>query len=336
MEENSWRDWVALFEAFRIALVPSALLLCFQLFLINPFLESTIAQKQQFLNEHQYLTAITITWDGSIINSASKANALTDSIRYRLRDDQRIQSIQFAATQGDVWVTQITLVPRALPILNSTLPRQEISDILNKARIRGTEGSPQAAPIAIRTVFSNLVAVDEPHQTFSWNNTAIQLSLTSHISLNDIVQAQPRKPHSLLVTLTDRGQTRLQNMAQFTETSKSQVALVYHNQIVGIYSPIRAFTDQFVIDPITTDVPLEQAADELSMPRPGSPPCNIQFHSNSPEPEGIRFALAHTILGLPTWIPQYGWFILLIFMVLVSCLVLLDLFWEKQDNQSQQ
>ena len=57
-----------LIYSLSILLVPSIILLAVQSFIVNPFMESTLEQKEKFAAQNRYLGSITLEWDGKIIN----------------------------------------------------------------------------------------------------------------------------------------------------------------------------------------------------------------------------------------------------------------------------
>ncbi len=307
-----------LIYSLSILLVPSIILLAVQSFIVNPFMESTLEQKEKFAAQNRYLGSITLEWDGKIINEHDKLKNIEQTISHRLHNNKQVSAITSDANSSkDLFSTKIIFSPH-------TIPADDPSSNLQVRNIIKTIQSPPVDNtgediLSIRTVLTD--PMEEPPAGFRrlpWKNGFVYVAETSHITAKDVLTAKPHGKNSLVATLTEAGQLRMNAMARYADASKSQVALIHHGKVVGIYEPEPAITDQFIINPIPKEIAMERAADELSMPHLGTPSSNIKFDYVTPSPEGFRYSLADKIASIPLVVSVYAWLGLMFLMLIVT------------------
>ncbi len=306
-------------------LLPSIILVSLQAFVINPFMESTIEKRNEFISQNRYLGSINLEWDGKIINEKDKLESVEKTISQRLHNNKQVSAITSSSSSDkDIFVTKIVLSPHSIPA-DDPASDQHVRSII-KSIESPTSNSSGEDILSIRTV---LMAPEEDtpagFEKLPWKDGFVYVAKASHVTAHDIFNAQVRNKDTLLATLTEAGQLRMNAMARYTDASKSQVALIHHGKIIGIYEPQLAMTDQFIISPIPKDIAAEEAANELSMPHLGAPANKIKFDYTNPTPMGFRYELVDTISALPGVVVSYLWLGIMFLMLAVTCVGLLIL-----------
>lgn len=320
-------------RSLLFALVPPALFALFQIFILNPFVQHTVRKEQDFQAKNQFVSSYAISWDETVINSPTKLNLITDTIKRRLVESPHLQDIVSidALSPESSMQTVFRFRPGAITVPAS---QQELSDILSVAIPKADKEL-----ISVRSVLSSDESATNLRQPeaslLRWGDSVISVADSSHINDSYVLSAHPSGDNSVTVQLTDPGVLRMNAMARYAESNKVPMALLHHGNVVGVYEPTIHSTNELVIDPIQGNLTPSQAADELSMPRRGLINYTEDIHLSSLEPKGIAYSVANFINSLPYAFTAHFWLILMFVTTTIACFRMIKLDLDIRSEQSE-